>query len=270
MSGVLKDSIVFTLDGHKSIQELQVGDKLLTHHNHYREVKEIQQTEHVKDDLLVIKAWGCRPLVVNKETELQVFEIGNKRTEWAQAKDLHNYHMLATTNRVDDENLIYCSRSYAEEKFEMLIDIIKKYIEQCGECDQTEDIRGKPEYEKYLELLTDEEKSAFDDFHEWSKQSIMKVISNYLENGGNLLPQPFTDKLYHLTRHIGFTMFDENGFVSRTSRDEIMKNRYVDEKTGVDYFHFTVEPYEGDETTCYNVLMDEDPSFTAEAFVIHS
>lgn len=103
-----KDALVLTDKGYKAIDEIKVGDKVLTHDKRYKEVNDVIITENnsdfynIKTGLLDIKATGNHPFYIRKPNSIRLRnkDYVNTRVktydapEWIDTKNIQKGDML--------------------------------------------------------------------------------------------------------------------------------------------------------------------------------
>lgn len=77
-------TLVKTLDGYKKIEDIVVGDKVLTHNNRYRKV--LKTMSRKSDHINHIKANGCNDLFVTDEHP--IYCLSNNKIQWVKAKNV--------------------------------------------------------------------------------------------------------------------------------------------------------------------------------------
>ena len=109
------DTLVMTEYGFKSIQDIKVGDYVLTHKSRYRKVLNVGSK--LVDRLYKIKGLGFDEIITTEEHPFYVREMYRKwnvkrrsldrlftSPEWIKTKDLHKNHYLSSTFNIESKN----------------------------------------------------------------------------------------------------------------------------------------------------------------------
>lgn len=118
---VPKGSMVKTINGYVAIENIAVGDMVLTHNNRYKKV--LRTMNRVSDHIYHIKGAGVSDLRITGEHPLYVFRNG--KFEWVKVKDLkttdmltYNIHQGETSTGYSKDTLWlmgrYCADGYRE------------------------------------------------------------------------------------------------------------------------------------------------------------
>lgn len=118
---VPKGSMVKTINGYVAIENIAVGDMVLTHNNRYKKV--LRTMNRVSDHIYHIKGAGVSDLRITGEHPLYV--LRNGKFEWVKVKDLkttdmltYNIHQGETSTGYSKDTLWlmgrYCADGYRE------------------------------------------------------------------------------------------------------------------------------------------------------------
>lgn len=118
---VPKGSMVKTINGYVAIENIAVGDMVLTHNNRYKKV--LRTMNRVSDHIYHIKGAGVSDLRITDEHPLYV--LRNGKFEWVKVKDLkttdmltYNIHQGETSTGYSKDTLWlmgrYCADGYRE------------------------------------------------------------------------------------------------------------------------------------------------------------
>ena len=118
---VPKGSMVKTINGYVAIENIAVGDMVLTHNNRYKKV--LRTMNRVSDHIYHIKGAGVSDLRITDEHPLYV--LRNGKFEWVKVKDLkttdmltYNIHQGETSTGHNKDTLWlmgrYCADGYRE------------------------------------------------------------------------------------------------------------------------------------------------------------
>ena len=118
---VPKGSMVKTINGYVAIENIAVGDMVLTHNNRYKKV--LRTMNRVSDHIYHIKGTGVSDLRITDEHPLYV--LRNGKFEWVKVKDLkttdmltYNIHQGETSTGYSKDTLWlmgrYCADGYRE------------------------------------------------------------------------------------------------------------------------------------------------------------
>lgn len=90
---------VLTKEGYKRVDDVQMGDEVLTHNKTYKEV--VAHSNKVSQPYILIKGRGIDDLVVSKDTQFYAREIDrnfktfSQEPDWVSVPDIKFRHYLA-------------------------------------------------------------------------------------------------------------------------------------------------------------------------------
>lgn len=99
----LSNTLIQTKNGFKNIQDVQIGDRVLTHKNQYCAVTKTMTK--VSDHYYDIKALGVRELFLTAEHPLYV--LRNEKCQWVRVKDLTCDDWLSININTRAEDVLY-------------------------------------------------------------------------------------------------------------------------------------------------------------------
>lgn len=151
-------TMVKTIDGYKPIEDIEVGDLVLTHNNQYKKV--LKTMSRVSDHINHIRANGIADLQITDEHPLYV--LRNNNQQWVKAKDLllsdkvsFNITNNTNTSKVRDDVLWLLGRYVADGH-------INKYTYNS--------VNFSISFEKEDEFLKNIPKEFIDKFKKFKKQ----------------------------------------------------------------------------------------------------
>lgn len=125
-----KDALVLTDNGYKTIDEIKIGDKVLTHNKRYKEVCDVIVTENnsnfynIKTGLLDIKATNNHPFYIRRPNAIRLRGKDCVNTtvktysapEWVNAEDIQKGDMLGMP--INNNSIIPYNSQYKSLNFE--------------------------------------------------------------------------------------------------------------------------------------------------------
>ena len=93
-----KGHVVFTQDGYKNIEDVNIGDKILTHKNHFKEVYNIF-TKNVSDTI-TIKSVGVEDITCTPDHKFLTKDRG-----WVEAENLNSNDFLCISKKYPKNNI---------------------------------------------------------------------------------------------------------------------------------------------------------------------
>lgn len=91
---VTAGTLIFTSEGYKPIEEIKVGDMVLTHNNRFRKV--LRTMSRTSDHINKITATGISDLFITDEHPLYILREGKE--QWIKVKDLKDKDLLSYNN----------------------------------------------------------------------------------------------------------------------------------------------------------------------------
>lgn len=117
-------TLVLTNNGYKAIEEVKVGDKVITHNNRFRNVTKVMNTH--SNHYYEIKNQFSEPIHATEEHPFYVKEKINNvfsSPKWVKAKDLTTNHYISTVKINDEKHIDLSKYSFNDKE----ITLLKKY-----------------------------------------------------------------------------------------------------------------------------------------------
>ena len=276
----VENTEVITMDGIKKIQEIQIGDRIVTHTGKVQTVSQLHKNPLGDRKVMNLKVYKTKEIKVTDNHRFWTISNYDTVPKWRSVDELDNSYFIAIPNKKDSSNDQFISFDNTKIQVDNELAFLFGFYLACGYteedtvCFHTNNIYDIQVVDKLLEYCRLKELPAtlftymfgpkkdhiWKDMVNWNSDFIMSLysgcVSKIIEN------KQLENELYHLFRMYSISVENQSPFILFDFSSELLM---------VDNVKFlrvkSVSETELYPSYVYTIGVDEDHSYNVEGLV---